>query len=84
MNLLTFNATQTILDQQSFILQPWGAGVRFLEVVVALAIREFEHSRSKLTSRERRKINSWTRRYLFMKASSVVLRGVRLREEPLT
>ena len=31
-----------------------------------------------------RKINSQTRMYLFVKASRVVLRGVRLREEPLT
>ena len=31
--------------------------MRFLEVVVALAIREFEHRRPKLTSRERGKIN---------------------------
>ena len=38
------------------VLQPRGAGVRFLKVVVALAIREFERRRSKLTSRERRKI----------------------------
>ena len=60
------------------------AGVRFLEVVVALVIKDFEHGCPKLTSRERRKINSRTRRYLFMKASSVVLRGIRLREEPLT
>ena len=37
-----------------------------------------------LTSRERRKINSWTRIYLFMKASRVVLRGVRFCGEPLT
>ena len=58
--------------------------MRFLEVVVALAIWEFEHRRPKLTSRERRKMNSQTRMYLFMKASQVVLRGVRLREEPLT
>ena len=29
--------------------------------VVALAIREFEHSFPKLTSRERRRINYWTR-----------------------
>ena len=63
------------------ILQPRGAGLRFLEVVVALAIREFEQRRPKLTSRERRKINSRTCMYLFMKASRVVLRGVRLREE---
>ena len=55
--------------------------MRFLEVVVALAIREFEHKRPKLTSRERRKINSRTFMYLLMKASRVVLRGFRLREE---
>ena len=66
------------------ILQPRGAGVRFLEAVVALAIKEFEQRRPKLTSRERRKINSRTHLYLFMKASRVVLRGVRLRENPLT
>ena len=66
------------------ILPPRGAGVRFLEVVVALAIREFEQRRPKLTSRERRKINSRTHMYLFMKASRVVLRGVWFREEPLT
>ena len=58
--------------------------MRFLEVVVALAIKEFQHRHPKLTSRERRKINSRTHLYLFMKASRVVLRGVRLREEPLT
>ena len=56
----------------------------FLEVAVVLEIRDFEHRRPKLTSRERRKINSRTRMYLFMKASRVVLCGVRLREEPLT
>ena len=66
------------------ILSPRGAGVRFLEVVIALAIRQFEHRRPKLTSRERRKINSRTRMYLFMKASRVVLRAVRLREERLS
>ena len=58
--------------------------MRFPEVVVALAFREFEHRCSKLTSWERRKINSRTRMYYFMKGSRVVLRGVRLREEPLT
>ena len=58
--------------------------MRFLKVVVALAIREFEQRRPKLTSRERRKINSRTHMYLFMKASRVVLRGVWFREEPLT
>ena len=61
------------------ILQLRRAGVRFLEVAVALAIREFEHRRPKLTSRERRKIYSRTCSYLLMKASRVVLRGVRLR-----
>ena len=40
--------------------------MRFLEVVVALAIREFQHRRPKLTSRERRKINSRTHLYLFL------------------
>ena len=60
------------------ILQLRGAGVRFLKVAVALAIREFEHRRPKLTSRERRKIYSRTCFYLLMKASRVVLRGVRL------
>ena len=58
--------------------------MRFLGVVVALAIKEFEQRRPKLTSRERRKVNPQTRMYLFMKASRVVLRGVWLREEPLT
>ena len=58
------------------ILQPRGADVRFLEVVVALEIKEFEQRRPKLSSR--------AHMYLFMKASRVVLRGVRLREEPLT
>ena len=52
--------------------------------VVALAIKEFERRRPKLTSRKRRKINSRTHRYLFMKASRVALRGVWVREEPLT
>ena len=46
------------------ILQPRDAEMRFLEVVVALAIREFEQRRPKLTSRERRKINSRTCIYL--------------------
>ena len=58
--------------------------MRFIEVVVALAIKEFEQRRPKLTSRERRKINSRTHMYLFMKASRVVLRGVWFREKPLT
>ena len=55
--------------------------MKFLEVVVALAIKEFEQ---RLTSRKRRKIDSWTHMYLFMKVSRVVLRGVCFREEPLT
>ena len=58
--------------------------MRFLEVVVPLAIEEFPQRRPKRTSRERRKINSRIHLYLFMKASRVVLRGVMLREEPLT
>ena len=58
--------------------------MRFFEVVIALAIREFEHRRPKLTSRERRNIISRTRMCLFMKASRVVLRAVRLRKEPLS
>ena len=44
--------------------------MRFFEVVVALAIKELS---PKLTSRKRRKINSRTHIYLFMKASRVVL-----------
>ena len=55
--------------------------MRFLKVDVALAIREFERRRLKLTSRERRTINSRTCMYLFMKASRVLLRGIRLRKE---
>ena len=52
-------------------------------MVVALAIKEFEQRRPKLTSRIRRKINSRTRMYLFMKVSLVVIGGVWFREEPL-
>ena len=58
--------------------------MRFFEVVVALAVEEFEQRRPKLTSRKRQKINSRTHMYLFTKASRVVLRGVWFREEPLT
>ena len=36
-----------------YILQPRVANVRFLEVVVALEIKDFEQRRPKLTSRER-------------------------------
>ena len=42
------------------ILQPRGAGVVFLEIAVALTIKEFEQRRPKLTSRKRRKIKSRT------------------------
>ena len=55
--------------------------MRFLEAVVALAMKEFEQRRPKLTFRKRRKINSRTHMYLLMKASRVVLRGVWFREE---
>ena len=51
--------------------------MRFLEVVVALATKEFEQRRPKLKSRERRKINYRAHMYLFM---NIVLRDVRLRE----
>ena len=83
MGYLTHLESPTSMQRgRNAILQPRRAEVRFLEVAVALAIREFEQRRPKLTSRERRKINSRTCMYLFMKASRVVLRGVRLREEP--
>ena len=58
--------------------------MRFLEVVVSPAIKEFEQRRSKPASRERRNIHSRTHLYLFTKVSRVVVRGVRLRAEPLT
>ena len=58
----------------------WG----FLRFFFALAIKKFEERRPKLISWKRRKINSRTHVYLFMKASRVVLRGVWFREEPLT
>ena len=57
--------------------------MRFLEVVVALAIKEFEQRRPKFASRKKRRIYSRTNMYLFMKASRVLLRGVWFREEPL-
>ena len=44
--------------------------MRFLEVVVTLAIKEFEQRRLKLTSRKKRKINSRTHMYLFIKGLS--------------
>ena len=54
--------------------------MRFLEVVVALAIKEFEQRRPKLTSRKRQRIKSRTHMHLFLKVSRVVLRGVWFRE----
>ena len=46
--------------------------MRFLEVVVALAIKEFEQRHPKHTFLKRRKINSQIHPYLFMKASHSV------------
>ena len=43
--------------------------MRFLEVAVALAIRDFEQRRPKLTSRERRKTNSRTPIHLIIDES---------------
>ena len=60
--------------------KPGVLGWGFLRLLLRLQLGR----RPKLTSRERRKLNSRKRMYLFMKASRVVLRGVRLREEPLT
>ena len=56
------------------ILQPQGTGVRFLEVVVALAIKEFEQRRTKLTSRKRRKINSRTHVFIHESVTRCVMR----------
>ena len=58
--------------------------MRFLEVVVALAIKEFEQRHPKHTFLKRRKINSQIHTYLFMKASRIVLRSVWFHKEPLT
>ena len=49
--------------------------MRFLEIAVALAIKKFEQRRPKLTSRKRRKINSRTRTYIFMKALCYAVLG---------
>ena len=46
--------------------------MRFLEVIVALAIKEFEQRHPKHTFLKRRKINSQIHPYLFMKASHIV------------
>ena len=55
--------------------------MRFLGVVVALAIKEFEQRCPKLTSRERRKINPQTRMYLFIYLFGRSFGGGRLFEE---
>ena len=54
--------------------------MRFLEVVVALAIKEFEQRRPKLTSRKRRKINSRTHVFIYESVTSCVTRCLVLRE----
>ena len=56
------------------ILQSRGTGVRFLEVVVALAIKEFEQRRPKLTSQKRRKINSRTHVFIHESVTRCVMR----------
>ena len=58
--------------------------MRFLEVVVALAIKEFEQRRPKLTSRERRKINSRTHKVFIHESVTRCVTRCWLREEPLT
>ena len=50
--------------------------MRFLEVVVALAIKEIEQRRPKHTFLKRQKINSQIHTYLFMKALRIVLHSV--------
>ena len=62
------------------ILQPQGAGVGFLEVVVALAIKEFAQRRPKLTSRKKRKINSRTHMNILESVTRCVTRCLVLRE----
>ena len=58
--------------------------VRFLQVAFVLAIKEFEQRRPKLTSQKKDERLILGHKYLFMKASRVVLRGVWFHEEPLT
>ena len=58
--------------------------MRFLEVVVALEIKEFEQRLPKLTNLEKDERLILGHICLFMKASRVVLRGVWFCEEPLT
>ena len=56
------------------ILQPRGSGVRFLEVDIALAIKELEQRCPKLTSRERRKINSRTHVFIHESVTRCITR----------
>ena len=58
--------------------------MRFLEVVVALVIKEIEQRRPKHTFLKRQKINSQIHTYLFMKALRIVLHSVWFHKEPLT
>ena len=51
-----------------------------IEFCVADCVETVEQRRPKLTSRKRRRINSRTHMYLFLKVSRVVLRGVWFRE----
>ena len=53
--------------------------MRFLEVVVALEIKEFEQRLPKLTSRERRKINSRTHMSIHESVTRCVTRCLVLR-----
>ena len=48
--------------------------MRFLELVVALAAKEFEQRRPKLTSRKRRKINSRTHEFIHESVARCVTR----------
>ena len=48
--------------------------MRFLEVVVALAIKEFEQRRPKLTSRKRRKINFRTHVFIHESVTRCITR----------
>ena len=57
--------------------------MRFLEVVVALAIKEFEQRRPKLTSRKGRRINSRTHVFIHKSVTRCVT-WCWFRESPLT
>ena len=54
--------------------------MRFLEVVVALATKEFEQRRPKLTSRKRQKINSRTHVFIHESVTRCVTRCLVSRE----